>query len=80
MSNEERRKELRGQTVLTNLKLSELTMKIEATTQLHNTSAFAGDGSQADLYRQELHALLDAKLDGFARIMQLARELMQIQD
>jgi hypothetical protein len=69
--------ELQQQQRVATVKLTGATIQMEATAKLYDASTFIGDNVEADKLRQQLHALLDAKLDHSARIMQLARDIMQ---
>lgn len=60
------------------MKLAAVVMRIDATQKLFDSAAFMGLGQEADKFRQELHALLDERLDHNARVMQLTRQLMEL--
>lgn len=55
-----------------------VTMKFEAISQLFLAASIQDDNVQADLLRQQLHALLDQKLDCQARAVQIAKKLLQL--
>lgn len=60
------------------LKLAAVTMRFDATQKLFDSAAFLSQGQEMDTLRLQLHALLDARLDHNARIMQLTREMMDL--
>jgi hypothetical protein len=61
-----------------NLLLAGVVMRMDATQKIHDSAAFLGNGAECDKLRQELHELLDQRLDHNARVMQLTRRMMEL--
>lgn len=60
------------------MQLAGVTMRFDAVQKLFDSACFLGQGQEMDNLRLQLHALLDARLDHNARIMQLTREMMNL--
>ncbi len=60
------------------MKLTAVVMRLEAVNKLFDSAAFLGQGKEMDDLRLQIHALIDARLDHNARIMQLTREMMDL--
>lgn len=62
------------------LKSTVFQKRYEATMGLYQAACLDNHGQEADLYRQNLHALLDLMLDGLLTIQMLQRQLMHCRD
>lgn len=51
--------------------------QMEGTRKLHDSALLLGDNSAAQVFRENLHTLLDAKLDAAAGVMVLTRQLVE---
>lgn len=54
--------------------------RYEATIGLYQAACMDNHGQEADLNRQNLHALLDLMLDSLASVQMLQRQLMLLRD
>lgn len=55
-------------------------IRYEAIIVLYQAASMGNHGQEADLHRQNLHALLDVMLDGLSTIQMLQRQLMLLRD
>lgn len=62
------------------LKSTVFQKRYEATMGLYQAACLDNHGQEADLHRQNLHALLDLMLDGLSTIQMLQRQLMHCRD
>jgi hypothetical protein len=52
--------------------------QMEGTRKFHDAAVLVGNNSLAQNYRDNLHTLLDAKLDSAASVMLLTRQLTEL--
>ena len=62
------------------LKSTVFQKRYEATMGLYQAACLDNHGQEADLHRQNLHALLDLMLDGLSTVQMLQRQLMHCRD
>lgn len=62
------------------LKSTVFQKRYEATMGLYQAACLDNHGQEADLNRQNLHALLDLMLDGLSTVQMLQRQLMHLRD
>lgn len=62
------------------LKSTVFQKRYEATMGLYQAACLDNHGQEADLHRQNLHALLDLMLDGLSTVQMLQRQLMLLRD
>lgn len=54
-----------------------LDSQMEGTRKLHDAALLLGDNGAAQVFRENMHTLLDAKLDGASSVMVLTRQLVE---
>ena len=62
------------------LKSTVFQKRYEATMGLYQAACLDNHGQEADLHRQNLHALLDLMLDGLSTVQMLQRQFMLLRD